>query len=160
MHYTDWDEEATAKNVKGLLKGYSRQKFELLHLRLDTSLSAIDYDGMPNSTTNKNGTEDALINQISELEEQRAQLQHDVITIEKTIEVMGEPTQRAQQLAKLLEYRYIERWSVNKCCQQLATVFGTDFISDSKFHRDEREALLLFVLIYPNRNDLIVKAST
>lgn len=126
-------------------------------MKLEVSLSAIQYDGMPKSETNENGTENSLIRQIAELDEDRYRLEHQIIMVEKTLDVMGEPTEEAQQLSTLLSLRYIERRSVKSCCERLAALFNLDYVSESKFHRDENEALLLFTRIYPERDDLIVK---
>lgn len=161
LFYSSWNENATCKNAKRLFRQYKGWKEEVSHLKLETSLSAIQYDGMPSSQTNRNGTEEALIQQISDLDDQRYKLEHQIMMVNSTIDVMGEPTEQAYQLATLLRLRYIERWKVVKCCEKLATLFGTEdgsnFVSESKFHRDEREALLLFTRIYPNRDQIIVK---
>lgn len=157
MHYSDWDINETCKNAKQVLRQFNEWREEVAHLKLEVSLSAIQYDGMPKSETNENGTENSLIRQIAELDDDCYRLEHQIVMVEKTLDVMGEPTQESQQLSTLLRLRYIERYSVKSCCERLAMLFHLDYISESKFHRDENEALLLFVRIYPERDDLIVK---
>jgi len=156
VHYSNWDINQTCHNAKQVLRRVNGLREEVSHLKLETSLSAIQYDGMPKGDTNENGTENALIRQIAELDEDRYRLEHQIIMVEKTLDVMGEPTQEAQQLSTLLQLRYLERLSVRGCCERLADLFNLDYISESKFHRDEREALLLFTRIYPERDALIV----
>ena len=156
MHYSNWDINKTCRNAKDVLRKVNGLREEVSHLKLETSLSAIQYDGMPKSETNVNGTENALIQQIAKLDDDKYKLEHQIIMVEKTLDVMGEPTQEAQQLSTLLQLRYLERLSVRCCCERLADLFGKGFISESKFHRDEREALLLFTRIYPERDQLIV----
>lgn len=165
MHYSNWDEEETKEHTKKVLKSYHHLKVERAHLSVKTSLSGINYDGMPKSTTNRNGTEDALIDEIARVEKQRAYLTHEIAMIDATIKTLRDIDEQEDYYATLLDYRFLRHYSVTKCCRLLGELdYNADHYHGSPvpkqtFNDHQSEAVLAFAEIYPDRSRVVVENS-
>lgn len=164
MHYHGIDEERTISKTNKLLLSYRDLNIELHKLRITTSVSAVQYDGMPKSVTNVNTAENALIDELQSLEERKATINLRISMIKQTILGMQDIDYKTERLAKLLKYYYIKRYSINKCCFELTNVFiddpeenENDPLSRSSFYRYRKQGLLSFALLYPVSNDVLVK---
>ncbi|WP_282804039.1 hypothetical protein [Secundilactobacillus kimchicus] len=163
MHYSNIDKKETKQNVIDLLESQRSLKIELAHLKLSTGISAIQYDGMPKGQGHVNGVEASLLHDIVKVQKRRDELTFRLACISNTLLTMHDVDEFNDYLATLLEYRYLKRWTVMKCCMQL--VSDTDFgrgkyigmVSESQFFEQRDQALLAFAEIYPERSKLIVE---
>lgn len=161
--FKSWDEWATLANVKRLLRQYHTFKLELATIRLNTSLSGVTYDGMPHSITNVNGTEESLVNELAKEQRQRDLLTHQIAMVDGTLTTMHDIDDWTSYLATVIEYRYIKRWRVVKCCMKLGEqpyikeqYDGTP-LPKTTFNDHQNSALLAFARIYPDRKQLIAE---
>ncbi|GAY74262.1 hypothetical protein [Lentilactobacillus kosonis] len=161
-YHTSIDFDATKNNTNKLLNEYRRLNIDRHKLKLVSNLSAIQYDGMPKSQSNRNSTEEALINDLNDIEEERKSIEFKIALIDKTLVEMTRIDEYTAKLAKLLTLRYIDRFSVTKCCFELSEAFNSAMepmnglpMSRNKFYDKRDEALLIFAEVYPKKSDLI-----
>ena len=158
-----WDELATMTNVKQLLRQYHDFKLELATIRLDASLSGVTYDGMPHSTTNVNGVEEGLLKQLAKNQKQRDILTHQIAMVDGTLTTMHDIDDWTSYLATVLEYRYIKRWRVVKCCMELGEQpfvkeqYGGSPLPRTTFNDHQNSAFLAFARIYPDHDQVIAE---
>lgn len=138
--FKDVDEERTILNAKRVLGEY--WKWKLKARRVSFSIQSPAMDGMPKSQSYGNHVEEKHVNKMN------AQFMANlVINVIKAIEI----DDKTAIYTRLLELKYIRRYTNVKCAQELAGLPSRTF---DKYHR---EALLLFAEIYPDRvEDLIV----
>lgn len=161
MHLEQYDLPRTKFKAKAFLTSIHHLRIELTHLKLQASLQAIQYDGMPKSPSVRNSAEDMLVNQITELEKRRQELNMTLAFVNSTLQMMKTIDEKDEALAILLECRYIKQWSVIKCCDRLAKYFSKPGergpIPEQTFYKRQDEALMTFIELYPNREELLVE---
>lgn len=134
------DEDRTIENAKRVLSDY--RKWVLRARRVSFSLQSPTMDGMPKSPSYGNHIEEKHVNKLDA--EFMASLVTNVIA---AIEV----DEGTAVYSKLLELKYIKRYTNVKCARLL------DNLPDRTFDKYHRQALLMFAEVYPDAvEDLIV----
>lgn len=163
LHYSNVDEEATKRNTRSLLYSYRKLKMELGRISIQTSLSGINYDGMPKSVTNRNTTEESMISELARAQKTEDELNHQISMINSTIKVLHQIDETTDAWATILEYRYIKRYNVTKCCRLLSDLpeykskYNGDPVPRQTFADHQNEALLAFADIYPEPKRIVVE---
>lgn len=163
MHYSNVDEEETKRKTRSLLSGYRKLKMALGKVSIQTSLSGINYDGMPKSVTNRNTTEESMISELARAQKEEDELNHQISMIESTIKVLHQIDETTDAWATILEYRYIKRYSVTKCCRLLAELpeykskYNGEPVPRQTFADHQNEALLAFADIFPEPKRIVVE---
>lgn len=134
------DEDRTIANAKRVLREY--YKWRLRARRVSFSLQSPAMDGMPKSPSYGNHVEDKIVGKAND--EFMANL---VVNVIKAIEI----DDKTSTYSRLLQLKYIRRYTNVKCAQELNN------LPDRTFDKYHREALLLFAEVYPDAvEDLIV----
>ncbi|MFC6180333.1 hypothetical protein [Lactiplantibacillus daowaiensis] len=141
---SEYDDDATRKNVLHALRGYKgliikRQQLEAYHL------SGQAYDGMPHSTTNINHEEEK---EMKRLEKQEAN-EWEITLLNNALKLMGQVDDHSEQLADVLRLQFFEFNKVEVCCYKFSQKYKLPDFPRQTFYDYRKEALLKFPLFYP-----------
>ncbi|VDG31452.1 hypothetical protein [Lactobacillus plantarum] [Lactiplantibacillus mudanjiangensis] len=143
--FKKYDAKATEQNVDRELWRYQKLKKQEKRLKL-VALSGQAYDGMPHSKTNVNGTEEAMHKRLEDQE----WVKKEMILLETAVSYVGDESETAEQAAAILKWRYIDGYSLTKCCMKFGQTFADGYpLARTTMNDKLKAARLRFSEIYP-----------
>ncbi|KAL3949376.1 hypothetical protein [Lentilactobacillus hilgardii] len=135
------DRKQTIKNAKQFL--YEYRDWQLEAARFSFSLQSPMMDGMPKAQSDPRHTrqEDKMIKQATAKMECELRL--------KTIQLMSSIDDQNAFLADLLEYRFINHYTVKKCCERLAEKYDLNYLAERTYNDYQKQALWVFAIVCP-----------
>lgn len=110
-NYEQFDKKKTCANAKMFLKDY--HDWQLENQRFKGWLKSPDLTSTKVDVTSKNTMEDRLVDS--------ANAEYECALRSKTLDVLAAISPQDAYYADLLRFRLINRWSVKKVCEELAS---------------------------------------